>query len=137
MKTLQNLPINEKSFSISLKGDTTGQMWVGKFATVCVPNLRQQADASVMEAQLNRDLTTLDGNTKLYHKVIAQLASRLVAAPEWWQSSDSGQNLLDINVVLEVWKNCIEAEKEWRNKVWGEPEEPKVKTTDVEEESKE
>jgi hypothetical protein len=138
MKTIANLPSNEKAFSITLVGDTTKQNWTGEFTTVCMPNLRQKSEASIMEAQLNRDLATLDQDTILYHRMIAQLSQRLTEAPDWWLAADNGRNLLDANVIFEVFKACVKAEKEWREKVWGkdEKEEKKIKKSkeDVEEE---
>jgi len=118
MDSIIQLPINEKIFELSIKGETTTQMWTGKFKCVCVPNLRQRSEAAVLEKQLNRDLTTLDTETLAYHRMIAQLSSRLLAAPDWWLASNNGQNLLDLNLVFEVWKSCMEAEKSWKDIVW-------------------
>jgi hypothetical protein len=131
MESLISLPPNESTFEISIKGETSTQMWTGKFKCVCVPTLKQRADASVLEKQLGRDLTTIDSETLAYHRMIAQLSSRLLAAPDWWIASSNGQNLLDLNVVFEVWKLCVEAEKAWKDKVWKEEkkEEKKVEST--------
>lgn len=126
MEPTMSLPENKKSFEISVKGDTSGQMWTGKFETVCVPNLRQRSQAAVMEKQLNGDLKTLDEDTILYHRMISQLGVRIAAAPDWWIASSGGQDLIDVNIVWDVWKNCVQAENEWREKVWGKPE-PKQK----------
>jgi len=131
MKTTITLPANEKTFTINVVGDTTKQNWTGEFTTVCMPNLRQKSEAAIMEAQLGRDLVTLDQNTILYHRMVAQLAQRLISAPEWWASSGNGQDLLDANVVFEVFSHCAKAEQEWREKVWGpEKKEKTIKTTD-------
>ena len=120
MESLIQLPVNEKVFDLSVKGETTTQMWTGKFKCVCVPNLKQRSEAAVLEKQLNRDLTTLDTETLAYHRMIAQLTSRLIAAPDWWIASNNGQNLLDLNVPFEIWKLCMEAEKGWKDVVWKE-----------------
>ena len=132
MKSTSVLPENRKSFDISVKGDTSGQLFTGKFVTVCMPSLRQKSQAAIMEAQLNRDLRNLDESTVLYHRVVAQLGQRIVEAPEWFISSAAGQDLLDVNVLLEIWGQCAKAEDEWRLAVWGKPEEakPEVKPTD-------
>jgi len=133
-----SLPENRKSFEISIKGDTSGQILKGKFETVCVPSLGQRAQASVFETQMTGDLKTLDSDTALFHRMMAQLSVRITAAPDWWIASNNGQELLDINVVFEVWKHCIAAETEWRKTVWGEePEKEKeVKSTDEKSEEK-
>jgi hypothetical protein len=119
MKKIAQLPDNEKTFEISIeKGDNTGLTWKGKFRCRCVLNLRQKAEADVFEARLNSGLN-LPETTKWFHFAIAQLTARLDAAPEWWIEANNGQDLLDLNVILEVFKQCMAAEKEWREQVWG------------------
>lgn len=129
MKATMNLPENTKRFKISVEGEMTGKHWDGEFETVCMPTLRQKANAKVMEAQLNQDLMNIDDSTRLYHSMVAQLATRLTAAPSWWLDSDNGQNLQDLNVIFEVFSKCAEAEREWREKVWGKPEDEVRDTT--------
>jgi len=133
MESLISLPPNESTFEISVKGETSTQMWTGKFKCVCVPTLRQRAEASILEKQLNKDLLTVDQETLAYHRMIAQLSSRLIAAPDWWIAANNGQNLLDLNVVFEVWKLCVEAEKSWKDQVWKDEkkEEKKLESTDA------
>lgn len=131
METTMNLPKNMKTFRIDVRGETTGKQWVGEFVTVCMPTLRQKANAAVMESQLNTDLQNLDSATMMYHQMISQLAYRLESAPDWWIDSNNGQDLHDFNVVYEVFKNCAEAEREWREKIWGKDEEKDtIKRTD-------
>jgi len=134
MESLIALPPNENAFDISVKGETSAQMWTGKFKCVCVPTLRQRAEAAVSEKQLGRDLLTVDQETMAYHRIISQLSSRLTAAPDWWIASNNGQNLLDLNVVFEVWKKCMEAEKNWKDMVWKDEKKEgnEVKSTDEE-----
>lgn len=131
MQATMNLPPNEETFEISVQGNVTKQMWVGKFRCVCVPNLRQRSQASVFEKQLNGDLKTLDEDTVLYHRMVSQLSARILGAPDWWIASNNGQELLDVNVLFELWKNCIRLEGEWKTKVWGEPEKKvEIESTD-------
>lgn len=124
-KPLSSLPVNEKSFEISVMGDTTNQLYTGQFVSCCVPTLGMKADAAVMEARLNSDLKTLDDGTVMFNRILAQLAYRIKAAPDWFLASANGRELLDLNVLFEIWSKCVEAEKEWREKVWGKSEEKK------------
>lgn len=131
MQPTMNLPDNRKTFEISIKGNVSGQMWAGKFECVCAPNLRQRSQASVFEKQLGGDLKTLDEDMTLYHRLVSQLSVRILAAPDWWIASNNGQELLDINVLFEIWRQCAQAEGEWKTKVWGEPEKKaEVESTD-------
>ena len=137
MKTSSSLPKNEKTFSINIVGDTTKQNWTGKFTCVCMPTLKQKSDAAILEAQLNQDMKSLDQNTVLFHRMVAQLSQRLIEAPEWWITSDGGRDLMDVNVVWEVYKGCAEAEEQWKEKVWGKEEKEEKKEIKKSEESDE
>jgi hypothetical protein len=111
------LPFNEKTFEVSIVGDTTGITWTGEFTCVCVPTMGQFASMEVFEKRLSNDLTTLSQNTVIFHRAISQLKYRLKQAPEWWVSKNEGQDLLDTNVAYEVLSKCLEAEKAWRDAV--------------------
>lgn len=125
---LSDLPPNEKSFTIDVaEGDTTKRRSFGEFECVCVLNLGQRSAADVAEARMNAGLGAgLHEDTRVQHMVLAQLGARLTAAPEWWIATNGGTLLMDWNVAVEIYRQCIEAEKEWRLKVWGPP---KVETT--------
>ena len=127
MESLIQLPVNEKVFELSVKGETSLQLFKGKFKCVCIPNLQQRSEASVLEKQLNRDLATLDAETSAFHRMIAQLSVRLLAAPDWWIASSGGKTLLDLNVVFELWKSCMQAEKDWKDLVWKDEKKPEEK----------
>jgi hypothetical protein len=96
-----------------------------------VPSIRQKADICVLETRLNQDLMSLDPLIKAYHNTVAQCKYRIIAAPKWWIESDDGQDLLDLNVITEVWKQCRQAEREWLEKVWGPAEQPVALTKEV------
>lgn len=146
MESVKQLPPNEIVFDLMVEGDTTKKMWTGKFKSVCVPTIGQKARASIIEAQLNNDLLNLDEATKIYHRMVSQCQVRILEAPDWWIASSSGQNLLDFNVLYEVWQKCIDAEGKWREKVWGKEEKkedikptipPVISTSDKESEEPE
>lgn len=124
----EQLPANKKEFTIDVpEGDVTKQRFKGKFECSCVQTLGQKAESDLLQKKLNAGLEgALTEETKVFHLVVAQLSTRLTAAPQWWIDSDGGRNLLDTNVLYELYKQCVTAETDWRVKVWGEP---KIETT--------
>ena len=81
--SIKSLPSMEHSFSISLKGSNTGQLWEGKF-TYQRPNIGMQSEIAKTTAKLNEDLRNLDEDMQFLHRVVATLRHTLVDAPEWW-----------------------------------------------------
>lgn len=133
---IDELPPNEKTFTVEVpKGETSGQRYVGKFTCRCVLNIGQRTAADVAEARLNEGLKDVRENTRVMHMVLAQLEARVTHAPKWWIASEGGRLLMDENVVLEIYRQCLAAETEWRTQVWGEPEKtpPKVEETEEKE----
>lgn len=116
------LPSMEHTFTISIKGAETSQVFDGTF-TYKRPTIKTKADISKTAARLDEDLKNLDEDTKFLHYVIANLKHTLIKHPQWWQDSDYGYQLYDMNVVLEVYKECRKFEDSWFEKVWSE--EPK------------
>lgn len=138
MQSLTQLPDNSKNFEINVEeGDTTRQRWAGKFECKCVLNLRERAAADILQRKMTEGLGEgLSQETLVYALMIAQLEVRLTSAPDWWLASERGRDLQDLNVIYEIYTKCMEAEKEWREEVWGDEEKEKfpIKSSEENEE---
>jgi hypothetical protein len=136
---MTQLPDNEKTFEIEIEeGEVTRQRYQGKFTCKCILNVGERAAADVLQKRLNDNLTTLEEETYMYHMILAQLEVRLTAGPDWFAAAQNGRALKDMNVLYELYTKCMEAERDWRLEVWGEPEEEEKKlksTTEKEEKS--
>jgi hypothetical protein len=118
------LPSMEHTFTLSVKGSDTGQQFDGTF-TYKRPNLKAKSQAAKLAARLNEDLKNLDEDTKFIHELVADLRYSLISFPEWWQKSDFGLELYDVNVIFEIRKACVNFENEWSDQVWGNQEKAK------------
>lgn len=131
--SFKSLPSMEHTFSLELKGSSTGQVWTGKF-TYKRPNIGMQSEIAKTTAKLNEDLKNLDENMQFLHKILATLRHTLVDAPQWWVDSMFGIEFYDTNIIFELYKNTQDFEDEWYEKVW--KEEPKKESKKKKEESK-
>jgi len=115
----------EHSFRINLKGEETGKIFEGDFVYKR-PSIRTDSEISKTKAMLDGGMN-LDEDTQFIHKVLATLKHTIQNCPKWWEDSDFGFELYDLNVVFDVYKETQKFEKEWRDKVWVEesPEETK------------
>lgn len=115
----KKLPPTESEFFIDVRGETTGQQFKGSF-TCKIPNLRDQALISKHRAYLNGDLVAyLDAPTLRLHQMISYLRYTLVTAPTFWKESDQGYELMDQNVIEEIYNKTLEFEEEWMQTIWG------------------
>lgn len=126
MSVIKSLPSMEHSFTASIKGTETGQMFEGTF-TCRRPNLRIQSEIAKTEAILNGGLSNLDDDMRSLHRVFATLKHVIIQSPEWWVKSDLGFNLYDVNVPLELYKTYKEFDDKWFKQVWLDEKEEPVK----------
>ena len=115
------LPSFDHTFTVNIEGTDTKQNFTGTF-TYRRPNLRAKSEIAKMTARLNEDLKNLDEDVAFLHNVLATLRYSLSPHDNagWWKNSDYGYNLFDVNVVIDIYKECRKFEDEWFNKVWGE-----------------
>ena len=112
------LPDMEHRFSIQIKGDESGLMWVGEFV-YRRPTLVQRGQIERFRTILDGDLVTIRSDITILHTALAHLRFTLQEAPGWWKAADNGGALYDANVVTEVYDKCINFEADWRKKVLG------------------
>ncbi len=114
------LPSDETTFNVQIKGETTGRMYEGSF-TYKLPDLREESDISKMKARLDEGLS-LDEDMNLLHDILSYLYYTIKKAPEWWTKELSQLKTRDYNVYTTLRKKCLDFEREWTNKVWGDEE---------------
>lgn len=125
----------EREFVVSVKGETTGQDYKGKFKAKRFLSHKDRLNQDRMRRELLGG-TLVDQASELAAstaEVIAQCRVRLLDAPMWWKSSDSGLDLIDQSPVVEVYNKVIEIEKEAIAALQKEGEEAKEALNKIEE----
>jgi len=107
------------SFEINVIGDKTGTQWVGKFT---VKSLLSHRDDFIRDAKRREFLGSInpqlaDAYTLNAADVFGELSVRITLAPAFWTESNGGLDLIDNNVVREVYKKAMEAERAVLDKV--------------------
>jgi hypothetical protein len=125
------LPSMEHTFTIKVKGSETAQVFDGTFRYKR-PNIRLRSEIDKTKAILDGGLLNLDENTQLLHGVLARLKHTIIESPDWWKKSDYGYELFDLNVILEISKECNKFDNEWMDKVWAEPKTEEAKEVKTE-----
>lgn len=127
-------PPTEKQFSISIQGSLSKRPYQGDF--VCkIPNQKERSQARRFQASLDGpNALNLDVATLNLHYMVSHLRFSLKNSPEWWRNSDFGFELLDYNVIQEVYDKVLEFEDEWYTEIWGEEAYNKLKGVNAESE---
>lgn len=129
---IKTLPSKEHVFTIDVKGSGTGQTYSGTFKYKR-PTIRVKSDIAKTKALLDGGLE-LDEDTSFIHRVLSSLRHTLVEHPQWWIEQDYGFEMdeSDINVLLDIFKECNEFEKSWFDQVWA----PKTSESEESEQKK-
>jgi hypothetical protein len=114
----------EKSFIIDLVGDTTGDKFSGTFTVKCVLSKREEMAADVRRRFIlgpspENALNMLASDAF----VLGQLSVRVTKSPSWWDRSDGGLELVDMNIIAKVFEEATKAELEFRETISKKAEE--------------
>lgn len=115
-----DLPKNEKSFEFNHIGEITGKKYEGTFTVRCVLNAGQKRTLEIEKSALSADLSNPTGNLSALSTVIANLRVRIINAPDWFKQSIVSLDLLDEEVLFELYGKCLDKEGEWIKEVKGE-----------------
>jgi hypothetical protein len=117
---VKTIPDPNHKFQIDVIGKVTGKRFLGDF-TSTIPRLKEQGMINKHEAYLNGDMAQfLAPGTRKLHQMIAYLRYTLKEYPSFWKESDLGYELMDLNVIIEVYDEVLRFEEEWMKKVWGD-----------------
>lgn len=113
------LPSNETTFFISVEEPNTKQKLEGNF-TYKRPSLGKELAIQTTVARSVGDVQGLSSEVKGMFFIIAFLQHCIVSAPDWWKNSNSGQDLYDATVVLQIYNKCKEFDDQFEKKVFGD-----------------
>lgn len=106
---------NDRTFTVSVEGDVSGEKWYGSFTVKTRLTHRDHLRKDQLRRELLGGLETgptpsVRAQTAAF--VLAELAVRILKAPSWWTESDGGLDLADDNVLQRVYDEALKAERE-------------------------
>lgn len=118
-----SLPKNEKSFLFSKEGEITGHKYDGQFTVKCVLTLADKRILELEQSRLMGDMGNPSDNLKIIAKVIANLRVRIIDAPDWFEQIISNLDIIDENIIFELYGECLKISNDWIEEVRGKAEE--------------
>ena len=111
------LPSKEKSFAFEHFGETTGKKYDGQFTVLCVLSVGQKYALSLEKTRLMGNYPNPTDDLAGFAVILANLRSKIVTAPEWWNQSGGGSNIDDEDVLVVLYRKIVEAEIEWKEEL--------------------
>ncbi len=104
---------NIAKFSISTVGDRTGEKRVGDFTSKVFLSQREECLRDAIRREKlgfnPQHADVLSGNIAA---MVSELSVRITDGPAWWKGSDSGLDLVDTNLLREVYEKAMSFEIE-------------------------
>lgn len=112
-----DLPKNEKSFSFSHVGSTTGKKYEGTFTVKCVLNLADKRRLELEKSNLSADLSNPTDNLSVLSTIVSNLRVRVINSPDWFKQSIQTLDIIDDDILFEVYKAALDKSDEWFDEV--------------------
>jgi len=122
-----NLPKNEKTFMFSVAGDVTGHKYEGQFTTKCALSMSDKRILEIEQSRLSMDLLNPTDNLVAIARVVANLRVRIQKSPDWFDQIIANLDILDDNIIFELYGECLTASEEWKSEL-KKKSQPEVKT---------
>ena len=112
-----DLPKNQKSFQLDYTGELTGKRYEGTFTVKCVLNMAEKRKLEIERSGLSADLTNPTGNLNAISLVVSNLRVRVTDAPDWFKQAIVTLDILDEDVLFELYSKSLDKSEEWISEV--------------------
>lgn len=112
-----DLPKNQKSFQLDYTGELTGKRYEGTFTVKCVLNMAEKRKLEIERSGLSADLNNPTGNLNAIALVVSNLRVRVTDAPDWFKQSIMSLDIIDEDVLFEVYSKALDKSEEWITEV--------------------
>lgn len=112
-----DLPSNEYTFNLDETGERTKRRFDGSFTVKCLLTIDEIVDVGLRMDAYNRGSTSVMPGIQLLNRARAELEVRIQKSPSWWRDSNNGRDLMDTNIILEVFNKALDAEKVYDERI--------------------
>lgn len=116
---MATIPPNSELFSVHVVGDKTAKTYKDDFVTTQILSHRQQllSDRLLREYLGGEKPADASPEAKERAGYLADINAALVGVPQFWKASGMGLDLLDDNVIVEVWNKVVSIQFEQNKKI--------------------
>lgn len=110
----KSLPKNEMTFDFKEKGMDTGLPYEGSFTVKCVLTISDKHTLELEKTRLMADTANPSNGLAGISLTLSEVRARIISAPGWWKDCDYGAGLLDENILIRLFDECVRCETKWR-----------------------
>lgn len=110
-----SLPVNKKSFDFDVVGEDTGMSYKGTFTAKCVLNTNDRHRRELEKTRLQADYQNPSVGLSGIATALSSIRVRIETGPAWWVDTNYGGDIIDQNIILELYDKCLEMEQKWKD----------------------
>lgn len=118
-----SLPKRQKSFDLDLTGESTDLQYKGTFTVKVGLSMQEQHTVELERTRMMADYKNPSPGLMRIAIALSDLTVRIVESPSWWRETGNGYDILDRNVVEEIFIKSMDAETEWKKAIKKKAEE--------------
>lgn len=111
-----DLPTTQSVFDFDFTSEL-GKKYDGQFMVHCLLNMRQKHALELEKTRLLGNFASPTDELAGIAIILSNLRGRIITGPTWWEQSDGGYKLEDIDVLTALYNKVMLAETEWRTKL--------------------
>jgi hypothetical protein len=109
------MPILEEKFSINVLGKETNERYIGEFTVrVKLSQGLKMARSRMIRQNLGEFANFATDDDRLRAIALADCAVSITKSPEWWRHSNDGVEMVDDNVIDEIWAGVAKAQGRYK-----------------------
>jgi hypothetical protein len=120
-----SLPKREKTFTLEIVGEESGILYKGEFTVRSILSMSGKHSLELEKTRMMADFANPSRGLAGISISLATIRVKLIKAPDWWYELGDGADILDENVIIELYDRTVLIENEWRNSVAKQAEESK------------
>lgn len=117
-----NLPKNTYTFTFREKGEKTKKTYEGTFVVKCLLTALEVGQVAINQDVLNGGVKNIPSGVAILNRALAELDVRIEKAPSFWKDANNGRDLMDLNIILEVYNKALDAETDYEKRINEEAE---------------
>jgi hypothetical protein len=131
------LPKREKTFKIDVIGEDSGIHYEGDFTVKTILTMSGRHTLELEKTRLMADYANPSRGLIGLSVSLATIRAKIVKAPSWWEEQKQGAEIIDENVILEIYDKTVKAEQDWRDLIAKRAEQAKQEQEQEDREKKE
>lgn len=111
------LPKKEATFQLDVVGTDTGLQYKGEFTVKTILTIGERHSEELEKTRLLSDYANPSDGLYGIATYLSKVRASVTDSPKWWKDTLDGAEILDENVIIALYDECVKVQTEWKLKL--------------------